>query len=216
MSLPDLIAAPISPYARLNLRRNPFGELTRDERAELAVVDVDFLLTELAQGRTALQFLGPCGRGKTTHLLALGRALPGVIYVYLPEDGPQPRIPPTRPLLLDEAQRLGRWQRRWVFGQTGPLVLGSHEDHSEELTRAGYRVVTEHVAHAVHAGRLRQLLNRRIEASRAGPGPLPWIDETRAAELHGRFGADIRQIERVLYDEFQWRIQENAPWPNAS
>jgi hypothetical protein len=214
--LPALIAAPISPYLRLNLRRNPFGELTREQRAEVAVVDVEAWLAELARGRTALQFLGPCGHGKTTHLLALGRVMPGAAYVYLPEDGRQPRIPRARPLLLDEAQRLGRWQRRWVFGRTGPLVLGSHEDHAQELIRAGYRVVTQHVMQAAHPQRLRQMLNRRIEASRGGPGPLPWIDEARAAELHQQFGADIRQIERVLYDEFQRRFQEHAPWPNAN
>lgn len=215
MSAPVSITAPLSPYARLNLRRNPFGELTRQERADLAVVDVERWLAEVAQGRTALQFLGPCGHGKTTHLLALGRVLSEAVYVYLPEDGPQPRITLARPLLLDEAQRLRRWQRQRVFAQQGPLVVASHEDHSQELVRAGYRVVTEHVARSTDPQRLQQLLNRRIDASRAESGPLPWITEARAAELHQRFGADIRQIERVLYDEFQRRFQENAPWPNA-
>src|SRR5207253_7046618 len=143
------------------------------ERAELAVVDVESYLTQLAQGRTALQFLGPWGHGKTTHLLALQHALPGAVYVYLPEDGPGPPIPRTRPLVLDEAQRLGRWQRRRVFAQVGPLVLGSHEDHADELSRAGYRVITEHVAQSAHPQRLQQLLNRRIDASRAGPRPPP-------------------------------------------
>jgi hypothetical protein len=142
--------------------------------------------------------------------------LPDSDYVYLPEDGPQPSIPHARPLLLDEAQRLNRWQRRRVFAQRGPLILGSHEDHIQELARAGYRVVTEHVGQAAQPQRLRRMLNRRIEASRAGPGSLPWIDEARAADLHQRFGADIRQIERVLYDEFQRRFQEHAPWPNVN
>jgi hypothetical protein len=209
------IARPFSPYAQWNLRRNPFGELTREERGELAFVEVESWLDELSRGRTALQFLGPCGHGKTTHLFALQRALPGATYVYLAEDGPQPRIPSVRPLLLDEAQRLGRWQRRAIFNQVGPLILGSHEDHTAELVRAGYRVVTEHVARLANPGRLRQALNRRIEASRSGPGPLPWIDEAQAAELHQRFGADIRQVERFLYDDFQQRLQEYAPWPNA-
>jgi hypothetical protein len=210
------ITAPLSPYARLNLRRNPFGELTRQERAELAVVDTQRWLSELAGGRTAVQFLGACGHGKTTHLLALERLLTGAVYVYLPEDGPQPVIPPTRPLVLDEAQRLSRWQRRRVFAQMGPLILGSHEDHAQELSRAGYCVVTEHVARSACPRRLQQLLNRRIEASRVGQGPLPRIDEARAAELHQHFGADIRRTERYLYDEFQQRVQENVPWPNAS
>jgi hypothetical protein len=189
--------------------------MTREERAELAVVDVDGWLAELARERTALQFLGPCGHGKTTHLLALERALPAAVYVYLPEDGPQPSIPRTRPLILDEAQRLSRWQRRRVFGEPGPLILGSHEDHTAELARAGYRVVNEHVAQQASPERLRELLNRRIEAARSGFGPLPWIEEARAAELHRRFGANIREIERFLYDEFQQRMQENAAWPSA-
>jgi hypothetical protein len=215
VSEPALLSAPRSPYARLNLRRNPFGELTRQERAELAVVEVKRWVGELAQPRTALQFLGPCGHGKTTHLLALGRRLPEAVYVYLPEDGPRPCIPAIRPLLVDEAQRLSRWQRWRVFSQRGPLIIASHEDHAHELSSAGYRVVTEHVARSTDPERLQQLLNRRIEASSFGPGPWPWIDLARASELHRRFGADIRQIERVLYDEFQRQFQEHAPWPNA-
>ena len=215
VSQPVLTCAPRSPYARLNLRRNPFGELTRQERAELAVVDVDRWLGELTQDRTALQFLGPCGHGKTTHLLALGRMLPEAVYVYLPEDGPLPHVPAIRPLLLDEAQRLRLRQREQVFAQGGPLLVASHEDHTRELSRAGYRVVTEHVARAADPQRLQRLLNRRIDASRAGSGPVPWIGQACAIDLHRRFGADIRQIERVLYDEFQRRFQENVPWPNA-
>src|SRR5262249_43157873 len=112
MTLSAINIAPQSPYRRWNLRRNPFGELTREERAELALVDVEQHLAELRQGRTALQFLGPCGHGKTTHLLALQRELDEAVYIYLPEDGPQPPIPAIRPLLLDEAQRLSSWQRR--------------------------------------------------------------------------------------------------------
>jgi len=65
------LTTPRSPYLRWNLLRNPFGELTRQERAELAVVDVAIYLAELQAGRTALHFLGDQGRGKSTHLLAI-------------------------------------------------------------------------------------------------------------------------------------------------
>jgi hypothetical protein len=210
------VTTPRSPYQRWNLLRNPFGELTSDERAELAVVDVAMHLAELRQGRTALQFLGDQGRGKTTHLLALGRSLPGAEYVYLPEDGPRPRIPSTRPLLLDEAQRLGRWQRRRVFAVPGALVIGSHEDHTLELERAGYRVVTHHVAESASDERLREMLNRRIGAAHAGTGPLPLVSERFAADLHRQFGSDIRGVEYFLYDLFQSRVHEDELWPNAS
>lgn len=210
------LITPRSPYLRWNLLRNPFGELTRRERAELAVVDVAMHLAELQRGRTALQFLGDQGRGKTTHLLAIGGSLPAAEYVYLPEDGPRPRIPSMRPLLLDEAQRVSRWQRYRVFTVEGPLVVGSHQDHTLELERAGYRVVTHQVADSASPERLRVMLNRRIEAARAGVGPLPLVGEAFAAELHVRFGADIRGVEQFLYHLFQSRMHEDDLWPNAS
>jgi hypothetical protein len=190
--------------------------LTCQERAELAVVNVAMYASELQAGKTALQFLGDQGRGKTTHLLAIGRALPGAEYVYLPEDGPRPTIPGTRPLLVDEAQRLSRWQRYRVFAVTGPLVIGSHEDHTLELERAGYRVVTHHVASVASPERLQGMLNRRVEAARAGVGPLPLVSEVFAAALHDQFGPDIRGVEQFLYDLFQSRIHEDELWPNAS
>jgi hypothetical protein len=209
------LITPRSPYLRWNLLRNPFGELTRHERAELAVVDVAMHLAELQVGRTALQFLGDQGRGKTTHLLAIGRALPGASYVYLPEDGPRPRIPRARPLLLDEAQRLSRWQRYRVFAVKGPLVIGSHEDHTQELERAGHRVVTHRVADGSSPERLHAMLNRRIKAARADVGPLPLVSEAFAAELQAQFGPDLRGIEQFLYDLFQSRLHEDPLWPVA-
>ena len=51
-----------SPFARFNLRRNPFGELTREERAEVAIVDsLDVWLNWLSVPNRVLQFLGNCG-----------------------------------------------------------------------------------------------------------------------------------------------------------
>jgi len=64
------------PFAHLNLRRNPFGELDLSQRAALAVVDVDRFVRRLAQPGYAVQFTGDRGRGKTTHLLAILRHFP--------------------------------------------------------------------------------------------------------------------------------------------
>ena len=41
------------PWARFNLHRNPFGELTPDERSELAVVQVDYLIEMIREPRHA-------------------------------------------------------------------------------------------------------------------------------------------------------------------
>ena len=147
-----LSGQPGSPYARLQLFRNPFGELTRVERADLAIVDVDESLEWLQDTRSAPQIIGPCGHGKTTHLLAIERRMlercmimPWMAeraYVYCPEDGQQPTLPSARPLLVDEAQRLG-WRRRGALLRGGgPLVVSTHVDLSRKLIRAGFRLRT--------------------------------------------------------------------------
>ena len=132
-----------SPYHAWNLYRNPFGELTRTERAELAVVeDLQPWLEFLRRPRAALQFVGDCGRGKSTHLLALQKAIADSIYVYFPEDGPRPRLPARRPALIDEAQRMGVWNKWRLLRSSGPIALGTHVDLSSQLGRAGFEIVT--------------------------------------------------------------------------
>ncbi len=214
----------ISPYAKLNLIRNPFGELTRNERAALAVVDCREWVATLSQSNTAVQFLGPCGHGKTTHLLALAQALAESIPesipesfalgadVYMPPSGPRPKIPRTRPLFIDEAQRLGWWERRQVFAAGGPLVLGSHEDLRPALERAGIRVVTVDVADGTTAERIMEIANRRVEASRLDAGPVPRIELPQAIELRRQHGCDIRRIEDDLYRHFQQLAEGMTPW----
>jgi hypothetical protein len=207
----------MSPYARFNLRRNPFGELTRQERAELAVVDMAPWLELLGQPDAAIQFLGPRGNGKTTHLLALERSLPSATYVYLPEDEPLPPIPDQRPLLIDEAQRLTASQRRRAFRVGGPLALGTHDDLNADLRRYGFtRVITVDVARTHSPHHLADLLNRRIEASRLGNASVPRVDLTHAVTLLRNWGTNIRQIEQHLYDQFQDAVHKGLPWPPAN
>lgn len=152
----------------------------------------------LRHAKSALQVLGPCGHGKTTHLLALQRALKQLHaarasdrstcntdthyldnYVYFPEDGTQPCLPTVRPLLVDEAQRLSWKRRRELLAGDGPLILGTHVDLSGTLRKAGFMVHTLDVSKPLGPERLQQIFNRRILASRTGAaGSLPTeIDE---------------------------------------
>jgi len=204
-----------SPYHYLNLRRNPFGELTRDERAELAIVEVDVLIDFLATGRDVLQVIGPCGHGKTTHLLAIGKAMPTARYLYLPEDGPRPTVDASRPMIVDEAQRMSWWQLRSALRHGGPLILGTHVDLSKQICRAGLRVRTVDVTQPVSILRLAEILNQRIEAGRFNDGKLPQITQEIASRLQQVFGANVRAIERHLYDEFQRSVLEQKTWPPA-
>ncbi len=192
----------MNPYRRLNLTRNPFGELTRPERAELGICSVETWLG-LINGPNAdkqvVQFIGECGRGKSTHLLSIHAQVPGARYVYLPIDQPAPTLDSHRPLLVDEAQRLTKRARRKLFADGGPLVLGTHEDLTSEIAAAGLSVTTVPVASLLTAERLQAILHARIAASRLGPGSLPHISLNRCQRLIETFGDDIRSMEHHLY-----------------
>lgn len=198
------------PWARCNLRRNPFGELTPDERAELAVVDVDGLRRRVDQAHCAVQLIGQCGRGKTTRMLALLKQIGTASYVYLPEDGPCPAIPAGQPLLIDEAQRLPRPTLRQIFETGVPLVLSTHRDLGRQLRRFRYTVHTEQIGEGNTAELVHQLLNRRIEAARLQHGLLPVLTISQARQLVTRFGTDIRAIENYLYELVQAQVIDHG------
>lgn len=210
--------------------RNPFGELTRHERADLALIDVEFCLAHLENPQFVLQIIGPCGHGKTTHLIAIERALQvrnrPSDYIYFPEDGTQPPLPKARPLLVDEAQRVGWWRMRQLLARSGPLVLATHVDLTERCVQAGFTVQTLDLSVARSPEQLRAILNHRIESSRTpltlqelqqgrGEHPLCFsIDQV--VELQCRFGSNIRTIEHHLYKVFQRTAERGEPWQPAN
>lgn len=206
-----------SPYERFNLVRNPFGELPRAERAELAVVDeLDRWLALLNDSKTAIQFVGGCGFGKSTHLAAIEKHLPSATYVYYPETGHRPPLPRTRPLLVDEADRMG-WRAHWrMLRESGPIVIGTHVDYAWRLSRCGFRVTTVDVERMVTPNLVARILNRRIEASRLDARMLvPQVNVEFAEQLLKRFESNLRRIEHFLYERFQLSISEQTPWPPA-
>ena len=206
-----------SPYEHLNLVRNPFGELTRTERAELAVADeLEAWLSLLVDQRAAIQFVGGCGFGKSTYLAVIESRLPDAAYVYYPEVGPRPPLPCSRPVLVDEADRMGWYQHGRLLWGRGPIVIGTHVDYSWRLKRMGYQVTTIDVERPLAPQLAMRILNRRIEASRLDERmPVPVIDEVFAEHLVRRFGSNLRSIEHFLYDRFQLSISERTPWPPA-
>ena len=218
---------PASRWPAANLFRNPFGEVTRSERAELAVVPVAEIFAAIGEPTggeptggdapikfrpwSAYQMIGECGRGKTTRMLAITKAFPSSSYVYLPEDQPCPTIPTGEPLLIDEAQRLPWRVRRKVFASGATLVLATHQDLSTALRRAGYTVTTEKIGLSLSAGQLTEILNRRIVASRRDHRqPVPCISHEDADALIRRFGTDVRGIESYLYDIVQSQVNHHG------
>ncbi len=193
---------PVSlPFAHLNLRRNPFGEVEPAEQGELAVVDVDRHVERLRRPGYAVQFLGDQGRGKTTHLLAILRHFPNSPYVHIGE-GQRPRIPQGHPVFVDEVNRLPRRRRRRLFHRRVSLALGTHEDFHAELTSAGFDVETVS-AGGLEVAELCRIANRRIESARRDPGPLPQLSLRTARAMIDRFDDDLRSIHARLYDIFQ-------------
>ena len=191
------------PFAHLNLMRNPFGELARDDRIRATVLDVGHWVEALQSEQCALQFMGDCGRGKTTHLLALLEHFPRAAYVYLPADPPLPEVPAGTPLFIDEAQRLPWLRRRGIFRRGVPLALGTHADLRRPLRKNGYRVETVQVAATLNPQRLETIFNRRVELARLGPGAIPKVSSSDVDLLIRRFGDDVRSMESYLYDCFE-------------
>lgn len=190
------------PYAHLNLRHNPFGELSRAELASLAEVDVESIVAKLGQDRFAVQFVGEKGYGKTTHLLAIRARFLEAGYVHIAE-GEKAVLPGGCPTMIDEAQRLTLWQRFRLFRSAVPLVLGTHRDFSKELRLAGRQVETVEVECGTNARRLCRLLNARIEHVRRGPGAVPCVSLKTAERLRLEHGANIRAMLHQLYVRFQ-------------
>ena len=190
------------PFAHLNLRKNPFGQFSIEERTQLVEVNVDNWATKLANPRYCVQFVGEKGYGKTTHLLALKAMFPDAGYVHIAEGEFAP-VPAGSPIIIDEAQRLTKWQQFRTFRARVPLVLGTHFDYTKHLRFAGRTFDTVEVAQFMSSARLVRILNRRIEWVRRGNGPVPQISKSACSILLKEYGPDIRSIQRKLYDTFQ-------------
>ena len=190
------------PYAHLNLRRNPFGEFSEEDRTVLAQVDVGDVVSRLSEPGFVVQYVGEKGYGKTTHLLSIRSHFDTARYVHIAE-GERGIVPSGCPILIDEAQRLTLWQRMRLFRSRVPLVLGTHRDFSRELRRAGRVLQTIQVEAETDVNRLHQLLNTRILWVRRNDGPLPSITRSTASSLLQRFGPNIRGILHELYEVFQ-------------
>jgi hypothetical protein len=188
-------------FAGLNLLRNPFGELDAEDRLRAGVVELGDLPGFLRRGRTAVQFLGEHGRGKTTHLLALSAHFPAAPFFKVLAGDRSPRGA-WETGFVDSLDCLAPGDRGRTCRQFGSLAFTSHADLAQSLTGEGFSVRTVRVGQA-DPDRIERILNRRIELARRGPGALPRIGSDCVRELIGLYGDDIRAMEDRLYERFQ-------------
>lgn len=194
-------------FAHLNLRRNPFGELSAEERTELAITDVEDVRSFLEQPGhprpPAVQVIGEKGRGKTTHLLALFRRFPEACYTWLPEGETVTIRTDGEPIFVDEAQRLTRRQQKTLWGISKRLILGTHRDFEHSLRQAGRIVMTIAAEQQTSPERVHEIVNSRIRLFRRCSGAVPEVSLNVAEQLCERYGSDLRAMLGCLYEHFQ-------------
>lgn len=189
-------------YARLNLLRNPFGQLAPQELAALAIVDASDLLAWLSGGGRALQLVGPPGRGKSTHLRALAAALPRATWLRPSEEGALDAPARMELALLDDAQRLADRALASLLVRAGSIALASHRCREGLLRLAGLAVRTIALPPPAPA-LLRSVAAARIEAARRGEGPVPDVSLGTCARLLETHAGDLHAALDDLYDRLQ-------------
>lgn len=204
-------AARGAPYACLNLRRNPFGALDPEERAEVAVVDLEPWASEiegrLAAGdagtrRLSIQLVGPPGSGKSTHLAALARRFPSAGRIAWSHDEGWGMLPEGELLLIDDAHMMPH--RHLKVALRRPVtVLATHHDLGRRLRGRGRDVRVLDVPGGTSGARVRAIVRRRLEWARRGEGEVPQVDRMLMDRLIERHGCDLRRMVGALYDHLE-------------
>lgn len=194
-------------HAHLNLCRNPFGELPDDQKAALAVVDLERFVGRLARPGFAVEFVGSRGRGKTTRLHVLRQHFPDAPLVgfarpprlFWPPRPPE-RGPPV--IFVDDGQFLSPRQRRRLLGRPASFVIATHESFAASFVARGLEYESLEVG-GLSVELLGEIVDRRIEWARRAPGPVPTVAPAALAALLDWHGDNVRAIEHHLYEVFQ-------------
>ena len=213
-----------SSFERLNLRRNPFGELPREERAAIACADTAgpaaFLRGARQGERRALQLVADHGRGKSSLLMAVhAREFPDAPYTQLRLGSPVPEG--GAPLqFVDSIENLSWLGRRKLYSRCQVLACTTHRDLGGELRRAGFGVVSLNIG-IESVDDLSRIVEARISAAAlqtkalsavslpdstllSGGSPLiPRPSRRRLEDLFEEYGDDVRSIEHALYRDFE-------------
>lgn len=199
-------------FHTLGFRRNPFGALSDEEWATVAILP-PAIQAQLDKASAHVQLLGPKGCGKTTTMRRIRADLEAqhlrVAYEYLPEGTTRFATPLTGldAFLPDEAQRLNRWERRrWLKGvQNGRLrtIFSSHGDLSRLFARRRLPLTTIRIDAQISLAHYQAVLQRRLAYFALNVPPRITFAPEAVAFLYETFGADMREAEYFLYEVWQ-------------
>ncbi|MBC8135149.1 MAG: hypothetical protein H8F28_04575 [Fibrella sp.] len=199
---------------------NPFRALSETEWQEISLVP-DTVRTILEREDDAhLQVLGAAGHGKSSVLRAMMREARqrriSAVYEYIPNGADRflTDVPRGCWFCLDEVQRLSTPERTRLLGVSQKrdlrLFLGSHEDLGALFERVGVRLatVTLDIPDAVHFD---AVLRNRLAYFALPDKPCATLSEDTFVFLRERFGSNLRQTERFLFDFFQLSVRTPKP-----
>jgi hypothetical protein len=192
------------PYEHLNLCRNPFGKMTREEKNHLVVLRMDLnpFIERLKKPGYAIQFLKEGARNKTTHLLVMWRHFPDSPYIRLFEGEPAPAIPNAPVLFIDWMHVLSRRERAELLQRPASFGIVSHQNHGREFKQASldYDLVK---LPKYSIPKMMEQVDQRILWARRDPNkPIPRVTEATLSKLMAENHDEMAVLAR-LYDLFE-------------
>ena len=189
-------------YTHLNLRWNPFGEATPEERAELAHVDVEQFRDALQPG-FAIELRAEHGRGKSTTLLALRKAFAPQAPHFRGSQQQNATLPIAPWVFLDEVQQINLF-KLWSFArqikqQNGTVVYSTHQNRRWLFKMAGLSTQQFNIDYS-QPKTLLSLFSKRIAWAHNHCGTPPALQQSDIQKLNRLYGNDIRSMEGHLYD----------------
>lgn len=189
-------------YTHLNLRWNPFGEATPEERAELAHVDIKQFRDALQPG-CAIELRAEHGRGKSTTLFALRKALAPQAPHIRGSLHKKTSLPLSPWVFLDEVQQINifkLWQfARRMHANKGIVVYSTHARRRWLFRLAGFST-QKHIIDYAQPQTLLALFNKRIAWAHNHCGIPPALQQSDIQKLNRLYGNDLRSMEGHLYD----------------
>lgn len=190
------------PFAHLNLTRNPFGQLSEEERNRIFVADVEPYRTFIETPGHALEFVAPAGRGKTSHLRALYDQFPDASFVRVENDDQEVLDVDSSVLFVDEFHFLHEKKRNQLYSQVRNLVIAAHVSFVDEMKSHGFDVRSIRL-NGYAPETLRRMFERRIQYCRRTDDPVPRLSNDVIQSLIDRYADNVRAMEHHLYNVFQ-------------